>query len=120
MPAVLALVVLAIGTPLAWIGATPITDACLDAVSQAEEGAQVDSRASLWPPGVRCITRSTDGTQVEVTYVTWYELTFVALAALAVGLVSAMALRAISVRRFTLSAAAVLAAFLAASAGFFL
>lgn len=51
---------------------------------------------------------------------TWYELNLVALAALAVALVSAVALGVISMRRFTLGAAGALAVFLAASAGFFL
>lgn len=120
MPVVLTLVVLAVGTPLAWLGATPITDACENVVSQVDESARADSTASLWPPGVRCVTMSAGGAQVEAIYVTWYELILAALSAIAVGLVSAVALRGISVRWFSLGAASVAAVFLVASAGFFL
>ena len=104
VPTAVGLLVLAWAVPLAWIGATPITNACEEAVPQPDELGESDSHASLWPPGVRCISRFADGRELEGTYVTWYELTVAVLLAIGVWLFCATFLRVVplgqSVRGF--------------------
>lgn len=114
----LALGAFAVTAPLAWTGVTPITNAC-DFTASSEEGAELSSRTSIWPPGVRCNEISPDGARAEELYVTWYELTLAALFAAGVGLVSALLLGAVSGRRFLKASALAVLVFIAASAAFF-
>jgi hypothetical protein len=119
LPLVLALVVLAFGLPLAFMGATPITNACDDTVPSPDELGETDSHQSLWPPGVRCVSRFSDGRTFEATYVTWYELTMVAVFAAGVWLVCAVILRVIPSRQFKRGVLVATVVFLVANVAFF-
>jgi len=51
------------------MGATPITDACDDTPAAVDELGTSDTRMSLWPPGVDCVWRSSDGMEFKDTYI---------------------------------------------------
>jgi hypothetical protein len=118
VPFVLALVVLAFALPLAWMGATPIDATCIYDIP-GDERAEEHTATSLWPPGVRCTSRLPDGREFEDTYVAWYEMSLAFLAATGVGLAAAGLLGVITLRAFGFGLVALCAAFLAASAAFF-
>jgi hypothetical protein len=118
VPFAVALLVLALTLPLAWIGATPIEADCINTIPADELGTQ-RSETSLWPPGVRCTSRLADGREFEATYVTWYEISIAFLTAAGAWLVSAVLLRVIPLRTFGFGLVAVCGAFLLASAAFF-
>lgn len=120
IPAAAAGVILACGVPLAWIGATPLGEPCLDTVLLAGERGTSDSRPLLWLPGLRCVSRSPDGRTFEEVYVAWYELAIVLSIAAVTWLVVAAALRSISPRRLLVGLASTAGVFLAASVAFFL
>ena len=119
-PAALAVLVLACSVPLAWMGATPVTHACDDPYTAPDEGGVRESETSLWPPGVRCVSRFTDGTTLEATYVTWYELILALLLGAWTFLIVAAVLRTMPMRRLLAGGAAAVAVFLAATVAFFL
>ena len=119
-PAVVAGFVLACSVPLAWMGTTPFTNACDDAVSAPDERGVSESETSLWPPGVRCVSRFSDGTTLEGTYVTWYELILALLLGAWTFLIVAAIVRAMPMRVLLAGGAAAVAVFLAATVAFFL
>lgn len=120
VPTVLAVLVLAWAAPHAWRGETPITDACEGRVPAPDERAISDSRASVWPPGVRCTVQLADGRRFEATYITWYELMTAGLLAAGVWLMCAALVSVIPPRHAVYGLLIATAAFIAASAVFFL
>jgi hypothetical protein len=120
VPTVAALVVLACSAPLAWTGTTPITNACDDVVAAPDERGASDSETSLWPPGVRCTSRFSDGRALEGTYVTWYELMLAPFLAAWTWVIFAAVLRVVPMRQLLTCATAAAATFVAATVAFFL
>ena len=120
VPVVVGLLVLAFSAPLAWMGATPITSACDDAVRPPDELGTIESETSFLPPGVRCVSHFSSGQTLEGTYVTWYELTVAVLLAGSSWLILASILGVIQPRQFMRGATAAGALFAAATVGFFL
>jgi hypothetical protein len=118
VPLALALVVVALTLPLAWMGATPIDASCLDTIPSDERGEE-ETTTSLWPPGVRCTSVLPDGREFEATYITWYEMSIAFLTAAGAWLVSAAILGVIPLRTFGFGLVAVCVAFVVASAAFF-
>lgn len=114
-----ALIVLVLTAPLAFVGATPITPACDDVGLSADEGGQTDSSTSYWPPGVKCKATSANGQIREETYVTWFELTMATLISLTAGLLAAAALRVVAAKVLALTAGLVVTVFLIATTAFF-